>query len=289
MPNSFPSPTVLTTCDELQRHLRQRRAEAKTLGLVPTMGALHEGHLSLVREANAECDATIVSIFVNPTQFGPGEDFQQYPRTLESDLRALSTLDVDSVFVPAGQEMYPPGFSTYVQPPAVAEPLEGSFRAGHFQGVATVVLKLFHLIPADFAYFGQKDYQQLTVLRRMVADLNVPITLRECPIVREPDGLALSSRNRYLSDDERQRALALSRSLARARELVAEGERNTARLRQEMHEIFREHRVTEIDYITIVDPDTMATIAFLEERAVAVIAARVGKTRLIDNCYLEIA
>lgn len=181
---------------EIRAAVLAARAAGKTVGLVPTMGALHEGHLSLVRESTESCNCTIVTIFVNPTQFAPHEDFARYPRSLDDDLAALARLGVDYVFAPSRDEIYPPGFSTYVDPPAVAAPLEGICRPGHFRGVATVVLKLFHLVPADVAYFGQKDYQQSLVVRRMVEDLNLPIAIRVLPIVREADGLAMSSRNR---------------------------------------------------------------------------------------------
>ena len=193
--------------------VRELQHAGKSVGLVPTMGALHQGHLSLVRRAKSDCDVAVATIFVNPTQFAPHEDFSRYPRTLESDLAALAAAKCDLVFVPSREEMYPPAASTFVEPPQVAQPLEGVFRPGHFRGVATVVLKLFNIIPADKAYFGQKDFQQALVIQRMVADLNVPVQVVVCPIIREPDGLAMSSRNRYLSPSERQQGLALSRAL----------------------------------------------------------------------------
>ena len=211
---------TITTPAEIQRESRALSVEGKTVGLVPTMGALHEGHLSLVRRARGECDVVIATIFVNPAQFGPSEDFSRYPRTIERDLELLAAEGCDLVFVPPQEEVYPSDFSTFVEPPAVALPLEGRFRPGHFRGVATVVLKLFNLIPANVAYFGQKDYQQALVIQHMVRDLNLPIKIAVCPIVREPDGLALSSRNRYLSTAEREQALALSRTLQLAEQLV---------------------------------------------------------------------
>jgi pantoate--beta-alanine ligase len=250
------------------------------------MGALHQGHLSLVEESNRVCEATIVTIFVNPTQFAPHEDFSRYPRTLEADLEKLSAHRVDAVFCPEPATMYPPGFSTYVDPPEVARPLEGVCRPGHFRGVATVVLKLFHAVPADAAFFGQKDYQQAAVIRRMVADLDVPIQVHVLPTVREPDGLAMSSRNAYLSPDERRRALALSRSLRAAEELAEQGERDAAVIRRRMLEILEAGGVERIEYATIADPETLAELERLDGPGVALIAAHVGSTRLIDNCLL---
>lgn len=266
--------------------VRELQHAGKSVGLVPTMGALHEGHLSLVRRAKSECDVTVATIFVNPTQFAPHEDFSKYPRTLESDLAALAAANCDMVFVPSREEMYPADASTFIEPPQVAQPLEGVFRPGHFRGVATVVLKLFNIISADKAYFGQKDFQQALVIQRMVADLNLPVQVVVCPITREPDGLAMSSRNRYLSPSERQQALALSRALNLAQERVKLGERNATLLKGEMQETLEKAGIERVDYATIVDPQTLADVTRLEEPAVALIAAVVGATRLIDNCLL---
>ena len=212
---------VIQSPSQIRQAIVQLRREGRRVGLVPTMGALHEGHLSLVRIARQRAETVVATIFVNPTQFGPHEDLGKYPRSLDPDLQALSAAGCNLVFVPSASDMYPPGFSTYVDPPAVAQPLEGACRPGHFRGVTTVVLKLFNLIPADFACFGQKDYQQLIVIRRMVEDLALPIEIVACPTVREPDGLAMSSRNRYLSPAERQQALALSRALESRRGSLA--------------------------------------------------------------------
>jgi len=274
---------VLTRCQEISAAVTLLRGEGKSVGLVPTMGALHAGHLSLVEASRRECDATVVTIFVNPAQFGPHEDFTRYPRDLNADLEKLRPLGVDRVFAPPLEEMYSPGESTRVDVGAVAEPLEGQFRPGHFRGVATIVLKLFNVIPANVAYFGQKDYQQTRVVRRMVADLNVPIRIAVCPIVREPDGLAMSSRNAYLSPAERQRALVLSQSLNLAERLVAEGERNAATILARMRERFAQAGVDRIDYIALADPETLAPVTEIHGRTVALIAAHVGTTRLIDN------
>ena len=225
------SPLLVTTVAELRDALTPVRSQAKTIGLVPTMGALHDGHLSLVRASRAECDFTVATIFVNPTQFGPAEDLARYPRPLARDLELLAE-GADLVFVPDAKEVYPPGFDTWVEVGSVVKSLEGASRPGHFRGVATVVLKLFNMVAPDVAFFGQKDYQQSLVIRRMVADLNLPIAIRVCPIVREADGLAMSSRNAYLSPAERMRALALSQGLQAARARWAAGERDPSALQE---------------------------------------------------------
>ncbi len=276
-------PLVVTTIDEARRQIMQARGAGRKIGLVPTMGALHAGHLSLVNASRRECDLTVVTIFVNPTQFGPNEDYSRYPRTLESDLKLLGEHQVELVFAPTVDQMYPAGSTTFVEVGAVAEPLEGVRRPGHFRGVATIVLKLFNAVPADVAFFGQKDYQQSLVIRRMVADLDVPILIRVCPIIREPDGLAMSSRNVYLSADERRRALSLSQSLRKATELVGGGERNAALIREAMKKVLDAAGGVEIDYVAVADRDTLQELEQLKEPAVALVAARVGTTRLIDN------
>ena len=269
-----------------QRVQELRDVYGSRVTLVPTMGALHEGHLSLVRAAQRTNQPVVVSIFVNPAQFGPQEDFQQYPRTLESDLQALSAAGCSYVFLPRREAMYPSGFSTYVDPPAVAEPLEGVCRPGHFRGVVTVVLKLFEIVPASLAFFGQKDYQQALVIRRMVKDLNVPIEIITCPTVREADGLALSSRNRYLSPAERQQALALSQSLDLAAKMVKEGQRDSAVVVKEMRALLNRAGIERIDYVAIADPETLAEMPQIVQPVVALVAAFVGATRLIDNRIL---
>jgi pantoate--beta-alanine ligase len=282
----MPQLRTITTKTEIHAETCALRAAGKSIGLVPTMGALHEGHLSLVRRARAECDAVVATIFVNPTQFGPQEDFSKYPRTLDRDLALLADLGCDLAFVPTNDEIYPPGFSTYVEPPAVARPLEGQCRPGHFRGVATVVLKLFNLISADTAYFGQKDYQQSLVIRHMVRDLHLPVKITVCPIVREVDGLALSSRNRYLSPAERKQALALSVSLRQAEELVRSGQRNAAAIGAAMQQNLTAAGIQRIDYATVADAATLADLNTLDRPAVALVACFVGTTRLIDNCLL---
>jgi len=280
------TPQVVTDSATLSQVLRTARAAGKVIGLVPTMGALHEGHLSLVRTSVTACDLTVVTIFVNPTQFGPSEDFARYPRTLEADLQMLGRERADVVFAPTADQVYRAGFSTYVDPPDVARPLEGRCRPGHFRGVATIVLKLFHLIPADMAFFGQKDYQQARVIRAMVEDLDVPIRVVVCPTIREPDGLAMSSRNRYLNATERQQALTLSRSLARASQLVRSGERSATTIRKEMCSILELAGITRVDYVALVDPVTLADVDAVQDGTMALVAAFVGGTRLIDNRQL---
>ncbi len=277
---------VFTTIDGIQAETMRLRQLGRRVGLVPTMGALHEGHLSLVEVARERADVVVATIFVNPTQFGLSEDLAKYPRTLDADLRALSTAGCDLVFVPATGDMYPPGSSTFVEPPAVSQPLEGLCRPGHFRGVATIVLKLLNIIPADLACFGQKDFQQAQVIRRMVADLNVPIEIVVCPIIREPDGLAMSSRNRYLSPAERQQALALALALDEAERLVATGVLDSEPILAAMGNKLRSAGITRIDYVALADPESLAPVTQIDGRAVALIACYVGSTRLIDNRLL---
>lgn len=263
------------------------RGEGRVLGFVPTMGALHEGHLSLVRAARAECDVVAVSIFVNPTQFGPNEDYAKYPRTLEQDCGLLEREGVHLVFAPTADEMYPEGASTFVLVEGVSERLDGASRPGHFRGVATVVSKLFHIVCPHKAYFGQKDAAQVAVLRKMVRDLNFPVQLVVCPTVREADGLAMSSRNRYLSPEERRQALVLSRSLKRVEEMVEQGERAAHRLIAAAREVFAEEPSVKVDYISVVDPDTLKEVSEVSTGTLVALAAFVGGTRLIDNTILR--
>jgi len=287
MSTTPPRPRLVTAIGQLRETLAGVRREGKRIGLVPTMGALHEGHLSLVRASQAECDYTVVTIFVNPSQFGPNEDFGRYPRTLEADLDALGELGVPLAFAPPNDEVYPARYATWVEVGSVAEPLEGQCRPGHFRGVATIVLKLFNMVGADVAYFGQKDYQQALVIRRMVEDLNVPIKLRVCPIVREPDGLAMSSRNKYLSPQARQRALVLWKSLCLAGDLVAGGERDAAAIARKMRELILTVEDAKIDYVALSDPETLEPVTEIAGRTLAALAVRIENTRLIDNCLLE--
>jgi pantoate--beta-alanine ligase len=279
---------VIARGEALRDAIKQERLNGRRIGLVPTMGALHEGHLSLVRAAREVCDCVVATIFVNPTQFGPQEDFHKYPRTLESDLEALAEAGVSWVFVPSAEEMYPEGFSTYVQPPKVAARWEGECRSDHFRGVVTVVLKLFLLAAADVAFFGQKDFQQLLVIQHMARDLNLPVEVRRCPIVREPDGLAMSSRNRYLDNAERKRALALFHALQTVERQVADGVRDTGEMIEAMKRTLTDAEISRIDYVTIADAQTLEPIPCLDREGVALIAAFVGNTRLIDNCLLKV-
>lgn len=267
----------------MREAIELRRRKGARIGLVPTMGALHEGHLSLVRASNERCDHTVATIFVNPTQFGPNEDFSRYPRTLEQDLALLAGERVEMVYSPTPEAMYPQGYSTYIEPPSTAKRLEGELRPGHFRGVCTVVLKLFQAAPADTAFFGRKDYQQAMVIQQMTRDLDLWTEIAICPIVRDSDGLALSSRNRYLSPSERERALGLSRALAAAKSAVDAGERNSETIRSLMRSTLLAAEVDSIDYVSIAHGESLEELEQVAAPAVALIAARVGTTRLIDN------
>jgi pantoate--beta-alanine ligase len=273
---------LLTTVAEVRawRAVHDRRA---SVGLVPTMGYLHEGHLSLVRRAAAENDVALASIFVNPTQFGPGEDLATYPRDLPRDLALLATAGCEVVFAPEPAEVYPAGFDLAVVPGAVAAPLEGALRPGHFAGVATVVLKLFNITQPTRAYFGRKDAQQLAVIRAMVRDLNVPVAVVACDTVREPDGLAMSSRNVYLGPEERPAAAALYRALAAARSAWELGERDAGRLRALMAEVLAAEPLARPDYVSVADVETLQELATVGDAALLSLAVYFGRTRLIDN------
>ena len=263
------------------------RASDRLLGLVPTMGALHEGHFSLIRAAKRESSPIVVSIFVNPTQFGPSEDFSKYPRRMEDDRAALENLAVDYLFAPTAQEMYPPGFRTSVTVEGWSDRLEGRTRPGHFRGVATVVLKLFAIVQPRRAYFGRKDAQQARIIRQMAADLNLDTEVIVRPILRESDGLALSSRNVYLQGDDRRAATVLSRSLVAVRDQINTGERDVARLLSALRQVLgAEPRVT-LDYAEIVDAETLEPVVSLRGACYVLIAAKVGDTRLIDNALIE--
>jgi len=251
------------------------------------MGALHEGHLSLVRDAKAQCDAVAVSIFVNPTQFGPAEDLSKYPRQFDRDRQLLEKEGVEILFAPAVEEIYPQGAITWVLVEGLSEKLDGHSRPGHFRGVTTIVAKLFHIIEPEAAFFGQKDAAQLAVIRRMVRDLNFPVEIVACPIVREPDGLAMSSRNAYLNREERVRALVLQRSLQEARQRFQEGERSAAKVISAAKEVFAHEPEVRLDYFEIVDPDTLDPIERIARKTLVAVAAYLGSTRLIDNLVLE--
>jgi pantoate--beta-alanine ligase len=277
---------ILKTVAATQSACAQLRGDGRMVGLVPTMGALHEGHLSLVRAARAVSDVVVVSIFVNPTQFGPNEDFSKYPRTFDQDCALLGREGVDLIFAPTVDEMYPAGASTFVLVEGVSDRLDGASRPGHFRGVTTVVSKLFHVIGPHKAFFGQKDAAQVAVLRKMVRDLNFPLQLIVCPIVREADGLALSSRNRYLSAKEREQALVLYRALKAVEDAVASGERSSARLIETARSVFAQEREVRVDYIAVVATDTLEDLPSVSNGALVAVAAFVGTTRLIDNILL---
>jgi pantoate--beta-alanine ligase len=257
-----------------------------TVGLVPTMGYLHEGHLSLVRRAREECDHVVASIFVNPTQFGPREDLSNYPRDLDRDLRLLEPLGVDLVWMPTAEMMYPPGYQTWVEVEGITRPLEGSMRPGHFRGVTTVVAKLFNAVQPHKAYFGQKDAQQAAVIRQMARDLNFPLEIVVCPIVREPDGLAMSSRNVYLNPEQRKAATVLSRSLRAAQEAYDTGERGAEKLRGKMKEVLAGEPLADVQYVSCADYDTLEELDTVTGKALLSMAVFMGKTRLIDNLIL---
>ena len=275
---------VVKTIPEL-RTLRQKLSG--TVGFVPTMGHLHEGHLALVKQASMENSAVIVSIYVNPTQFSLSEDFADYPRDLNRDLELLRREAVDIIFVPSDDEMYPPGFSSWVEVGEVTERLEGASRPRHFRGVATIVTKLLNIVRPSRAYFGQKDAQQVAVVKRIVADLNMGVEIVVVPTVRESDGLAMSSRNIYLSSRERQAATILFQSLMLARQLWQDGEKNTDKIQQQMTSLIQKEPLAQIDYISIADAETLKELKSIDRPALAVLAVRIGKTRLIDNMPLE--
>ena len=277
---------LLTTITEVRAARSQVHEDGRTLGLVPTMGALHEGHLSLIRTARSKCGFVAVSIFVNPTQFGPSEDFSAYPRTFEQDHRMLVDAGVDLLFLPSVDEIYPPGDSTFVEVAGLSERLDGASRPGHFRGVATVVSKLFHIFTPERAFFGQKDAAQVAVLRKMVQDLLVPVHLEVCPTVRELDGLAMSSRNRNLSGEQRRQALLLYRALVAVQEGFDAGERAAGPLLTRANVILAEERGVHLDYFRIVHPDTLEDLPEAHAGALVAIAAKIGNTRLIDNLLL---
>jgi len=273
----------IATIAEMKAACRQVTRTGKTLGFVATMGALHEGHLSLVRASKSRCDVTAVSIFVNPLQFGPAEDLDKYPRTLERDAALLEQLGTDLLFTPGVEEMYPQGAQTYVLVEDLSNRLDGASRPGHFRGVATVVAKLFEIIRPDFAFFGQKDAAQVAVLRKLVNDLDMDVEIVVCPIVRERDGLAMSSRNAYLTSGQRQQALVLHRSLLRVQTAVEQGERDSVRLIEIGKQVIAEESGARLDYFAIVDPDTLDPVEDVSGGALVAVAAYVGATRLIDN------
>lgn len=277
---------IIHTIADMRSYLNEK-GTSTTVGLVPTMGYFHEGHLSLMRQARSDNDVAVVSLFVNPIQFGPQEDLHTYPRDLDRDAKLAQDVGVDAIFNPSENEMYPEGYCTYVDVENLTNTLCGLSRPGHFRGVATVVLKLFNIIRPDKAYFGLKDYQQWRVVQQMASDLNLEIEIVGMPIVREPDGLAMSSRNTYLSPEERRAALILSKALAYAQDRVNEGLTYVPELRQKIEEFIRTEPLANIDYVSIVDPITLKDIPEITDKALLALAVRIGKTRLIDNTILE--
>lgn len=279
---------IYRTIGEIRQFVREARAAGKTVGLVPTMGYFHEGHLSLMRAAKKSCDTVVVSLYVNPLQFGPREDFAQYPRDLERDSAMAGDAGVDAIFAPSDAEMYPEGFCTYVEVTGITDKLCGLSRPGHFRGVTTVVSKLFNIVTPDRAFFGQKDAQQAMVIQRMVRDLNMGLEVVTLPTVREEDGLAMSSRNVYLSPEQRREAVVLYRSLCAFREAVQGGERDAGKLRQMMTEMIAAAPGAEIDYVEILSVPDLQSLEKLQGGVIAALAVRFGKTRLIDNTIVEV-
>jgi pantoate--beta-alanine ligase len=280
---------VVTTIEEVRRLVKAARGDGRRIGLVPTMGALHVGHISLVEAAVKDCDFVVVSVFVNPTQFGPGEDFENYPRPLEADLEICRQAGVDAVFAPTPAEMYPSDNLTWVTVEKLTEPLCGRSRPGHFRGVTTVCSKLFNIVAPDVAYFGQKDAQQAIAIKRMIADLNMPLEIVVCPTVREPNGLAVSSRNQYLSEQQREDAANIYKSLQTCRKLIDAGTTETAAITAEMRKILQQIPSAQIEYVSIVDAETLQSVEKIAGKVLAAVAVKVGPARLIDNILVDAA
>jgi len=278
---------TIRTISWMKEMAREARLEQRVIGLVPTMGALHAGHLALVERARKECSPVYASIFLNPTQFGANEDLSRYPRPLEADSEKLTKAKVDGLFLPSAEEMYPPGFSTYVHVEGISERLEGRSRPGHFRGVATVVLKLLEIVQPHYAYFGRKDAQQVRIIQKVVHDLNLDVELVVCPTVREPDGLALSSRNGYLSAQERRAATVLYRALQAAEMELSAGVRDTLELQRTMRKVLESEPRARVDYAEIVDAETFEPVVRVSRRCYALLAVRIGNTRLIDNMLIQ--
>lgn len=280
---------ILSTIQDIKAEVRKARKKDKSVGFVPTMGFLHEGHLSLVKTAKKENDLVIVSIFVNPTQFGPGEDFETYPRDLDRDSKLVEAMGADIVFAPNTKEIYPDGCSTYVEIDGdITKQLCGASRPGHFKGVTTVVSKLFNIITPDRAYFGQKDAQQVAVIKKMVRDLHFDIEIVPCPIIREKDGLAMSSRNIYLNEEERRAAVILSKSLSHAEKVIKKGELDASKINNFIIDNISNEPLAEVDYVEIVNPKTLESLTNIQDEVLIALAVRIGKARLIDNIKLEV-
>jgi pantoate--beta-alanine ligase len=278
---------IIRTIKKLRNEIKKTKLKDKTIGFVPTMGALHPGHLTLIRQARRENDIVVVSIFVNPMQFGPREDFRRYPRPIRKDIASCGKEKVDFIFYPKAKDLYPQGFKTFVTVEQLSNVLCGKTRAGHFRGVATVVTKLFNIVNPDTAYFGQKDAQQAIIIKRMVEDLNIPVKIKVMPTVRQNDGLALSSRNVYLNQQERKDALVLSRSLNLAKDLLKEGQRNAGRVINAMRKLIQQRKSAKIDYISIVEPKDLKPVKRIFKGCLIALAVWIGKTRLIDNIIVN--
>lgn len=278
---------LINKVSEIREHVKNAKKEGKKVGLVPTMGFFHDGHLELMRQARKECDVVIVSIFVNPTQFGPGEDYEDYPRDIERDMQLAEEVGVDVIFNPSVEEMYPDGFSTYVEVKGITGKLCGRSRPGHFKGVATIVTKLFNSVQPDVAFFGQKDAQQVLVIQKMVKELNIDVEIRTVPIVREEDGIAMSSRNLYLNDEERKAARILYRSIQKAQQKVQEGERDVNRLKGAVIDMISSEPLARIDYVELLTYPELEEKDVLEGKMLLALAVKIGKARLIDNAILE--
>jgi pantoate--beta-alanine ligase len=279
---------VIETIKDMKAVIRSNKTSGKTIGFVPTMGYLHEGHLSLMKKSVEANDFTVISIFVNPTQFGPNEDFEKYPRDIERDIRLAESVGVDVVFAPSVAEMYPNNYKTYVNVEDLTNVMCGLSRPGHFRGVTTVVNKLFNIVEPDKAYFGQKDAQQVVVLKKMVRDLNMNLEIVTCPIIREPDGLAMSSRNVYLSKEERAAALILSKSLFEVEEMIKKGEKSREKVVNYLIDRIKSEKLADIDYVEVVNTENLSQVEKLEGSILVALAVRFGKTRLIDNVVVEV-
>ncbi len=278
---------TINSIGDLRKRLSLEREKGQTIGFVPTMGFFHRGHLELIKKARAENDLVVVSIFVNPTQFGPNEDYKKYPRNLKKDKKMASQIGVDYIFTPSADEIYPEDFSTYVKVEGMSNLLCGKYRRGHFRGVTTVVAILFNIVRPDRAYFGAKDYQQLVIIKRMVKDLNFGIEIREVPIVREKDGLAMSSRNEYLNPEERQVALVINKALRETKETFLQGQRHTGVILEKAEKVLNNEPAFKLEYLDICDAENLENINEISKKAIVAVAGYVGQTRLIDNIILN--
>jgi len=278
---------LIRSIKQMRQFIKTQKKAKKTIGFVPTMGYLHEGHLSLMRQAKKDCDISVISIFVNPTQFGPREDYKKYPRNIKRDERLARSVGVDAIFYPTVKQMYPQGYLAYVNVEELTGVLCGKSRPGHFRGVTTIVAKLFNIVQSDIAYFGQKDAQQAIVIQKMVKDLDMPIKIKIMPIIREPDGLAMSSRNTYLNPQERIDALVLSQSLKKARQMVRQGKRSSKKIILQMRRMIAAKKTAKIDYISCVRLDSLEPVSQIKGKILIALAVWIGKTRLIDNIIIN--